>query len=135
MTETEIVATLVVRDQDRLLLVQQRKPSSFGRWGYPGGHIEPGETLEGALEREIAEEIGANVTEYRPLRVDRKKNVRGHDFEHHAYIGSIEGGITILPEELIGFGWFTLSDLEHMRDQLRDSFILDIARDVFENDQ
>ncbi|BBF45331.1 hypothetical protein lbkm_4098 [Lachnospiraceae bacterium KM106-2] len=32
-------------------------------WGYPGGMVEPGETLEEALHREIKEETGVNVRE------------------------------------------------------------------------
>lgn len=38
----------------RVLLIQDR----FGRWTFPKGHIEPGETAEQAAVREIREETG-----------------------------------------------------------------------------
>lgn len=42
----------------RVLLVQRRNPPDAGLWGYPGGHVEWGETVEQAAVRELAEETG-----------------------------------------------------------------------------
>ncbi len=56
-----VAATLV--DRDGRLLVQQRPEglSMAGLWEFPGGKIEPGETPEQALIRELAEELGIDV--------------------------------------------------------------------------
>lgn len=48
----------VVRCDDRLLLVQRGKQPNKGQWGYPGGHVELGETAFQAAERELREETG-----------------------------------------------------------------------------
>lgn len=51
------VGAVCVRDA-RLLLVRRGRPPGLGRWSLPGGRLEPGETLERAVRRELAEETG-----------------------------------------------------------------------------
>ncbi|NEL27756.1 MAG: NUDIX domain-containing protein, partial [Xanthomonas perforans] len=50
-------------DRDGRVLVQQRPPgtSMAGLWEFPGGKVEPGETPEAALIRELDEELGIAV--------------------------------------------------------------------------
>ena len=57
-----VVAAALIDGQGRVL-VQQRPPgkSLGGLWEFPGGKIEPGETPEAALVRELAEELGITV--------------------------------------------------------------------------
>lgn len=40
------------------LLVRRGTPPNLGLWGFPGGKIEPGETIAQAVEREMREETG-----------------------------------------------------------------------------
>jgi 8-oxo-dGTP diphosphatase len=44
-----------------LLLVERGSDPQTGKWSVPGGHVEPGETLAHAVERETREETGLAV--------------------------------------------------------------------------
>ena len=59
MDQLLVVAAALV-DADGRVLVQQRPADKTmaGLWEFPGGKVEPGETPEAALIRELAEEIG-----------------------------------------------------------------------------
>ncbi len=59
-----VVACALI-DADNRVLLTQRPPgkSLAGLWEFPGGKIEPGESPEAALIRELAEEIGITVRE------------------------------------------------------------------------
>jgi ADP-ribose pyrophosphatase YjhB (NUDIX family) len=45
----------------RLLLVQRGRDPGRGLWSIPGGRVEPGESEDAALRREVAEETGLTV--------------------------------------------------------------------------
>ncbi len=54
----EIIVRVVIRRDAHLLLARERTKA----WSFlPGGHVEPGERVEVALIREIAEELGAEA--------------------------------------------------------------------------
>ena len=47
---------------DKLLLIRRANPPGQGYWSIPGGHVEPGETWQEAVEREVLEETGLRAT-------------------------------------------------------------------------
>jgi len=60
-----VVAAALVDDLDDptvLLAARRAVPARLaGRWEFPGGKVDPGETAEDALHREIREELGVRV--------------------------------------------------------------------------
>jgi len=58
------VVCAVIRDPEGRILLARRAPGQHleGHWELPGGKVEPGESLEAALERELLEELRLVVT-------------------------------------------------------------------------
>jgi mutator protein MutT len=56
-----VVGAAVVRGGAVLAARRTRPPEAAGRWEFPGGKVEAGETPDDAIVREIAEELGCAV--------------------------------------------------------------------------
>ncbi|MEO7223703.1 MAG: (deoxy)nucleoside triphosphate pyrophosphohydrolase, partial [Devosia sp.] len=58
-----LVVACALVDADRRVLIAQRPPGKqlAGLWEFPGGKLEPGETPEAALIRELEEELGVST--------------------------------------------------------------------------
>ena len=57
-----LVVAAYIERRGRVLLSQRRADQSFPlAWEFPGGKVEPGETLAAALVREIREELGCTI--------------------------------------------------------------------------
>ena len=55
------VGAVVLREDGAVLLVRRARPPAVGSWTLPGGKVEPGETPEQAIAREVLEETGLHV--------------------------------------------------------------------------
>jgi len=64
----EVAAAVMLRADGREFLLAQRPEGKVyaGYWEFPGGKVEPGETVRQALIRELQEELGITVTECSP---------------------------------------------------------------------
>jgi mutator protein MutT len=86
ISKTFHVSCGIIRKDDRILIAQ-RMPDSFleaNKWEFPGGKIEPGESPEQCLIREIKEELGISISVDRLLTKNThvyKKD--GKDMEVH----------------------------------------------------
>ena len=58
------VKALVYDGEGRILLIQRSMSSKHyaGQWDLPGGKVDPGETFDAALVREIKEETGLDIS-------------------------------------------------------------------------
>ncbi len=72
-----VSAAALVRSDGRLLLAQRPEGKTMaGLWEFPGGKIEAGESPQGALVRELKEELGLGVSE---------SDMEPFSFASHAY--------------------------------------------------
>lgn len=55
------VVAAVIRSEDKILATARGYGEFKGQWEFPGGKIEPGETPQEALVREIQEELDVKV--------------------------------------------------------------------------
>jgi 8-oxo-dGTP pyrophosphatase MutT (NUDIX family) len=81
-----VVGLLRAKTQPELVLVVSRQVDG-GRYGLPGGKVEPGETLEQALSREMAEEVGIVLRESRAIFGAPTRRHYTHVYEILAYDG------------------------------------------------
>lgn len=66
----------------------------YDHYKLPGGCVEPGETLEQALRREIAEEVGASIRDTKCLGVVKSHLARyNEDCSQHYFTAKIDGEI------------------------------------------
>ena len=56
-----IVGGIIEKD-GKILLVQEKKKSCYGKWNIPAGHLEPNESIMHGAIREIKEETGMEIT-------------------------------------------------------------------------
>ena len=62
------VAIAIIRRGDQILVCQRKEDDSFGGyWEFPGGKLEPGETLQECIVREIREELNIQVLPLKQL--------------------------------------------------------------------
>ncbi|MEG8276719.1 (deoxy)nucleoside triphosphate pyrophosphohydrolase [Streptomyces sp. AHA2] len=62
MSERIVVVGAALIEDGQLLAARRSAPVELaGRWELPGGKVEPGETPEAALERELREELGVDA--------------------------------------------------------------------------
>jgi 8-oxo-dGTP diphosphatase len=65
-TPIGVAVAILRRDDGRILLGQRSEAKSYPlKWEFPGGKVEPGETPEEALARELNEELGIEIADAR----------------------------------------------------------------------
>jgi len=72
-----VVAGVIVRDGRFLAARRSETMAWAGFWEFPGGKVEPGETLEEALKRELHEELSIAIDAFSLWKVKDKKVTGG----------------------------------------------------------
>jgi 8-oxo-dGTP diphosphatase len=128
------VVAAVIEQQGRFLITQRRTTGVLaGLWEFPSGKVEPGETDEAALRRELQERVGVDVnvggsTAHRTHRYD------GYVVELVLYRASITHSQEPRPIRVADVRWVAPQELENYAfppaDQATTDLLLGINRDT-----
>lgn len=112
-----MVACGAIIEEDGKLLLQQRADN--GLWGFHGGSLEIGETLEETLIREVKEELNINITKCHLF-----KTYTGKDFlftypngdvvyivDNIFVVDSYEGELKASDDEVKSLQWFEINQV------------------------
>ena len=107
-----VVAAVIERSDRRLLIGQRRRgDTSPLKWEFPGGKVEPGETAEAALARELKEELGANLQKCAPIgRVVHKYAEAPDQLEILFFAAAISDG-ELTPRSFESIAWVLPKEL------------------------
>ena len=68
----QVAVGVLIRGDGAFLLTSRPEGKVYaGYWEFPGGKVEPGESIEQALRRELIEEIGVTIGAAQPWRVEQ----------------------------------------------------------------
>lgn len=137
-----IVAAAIVdnlHNPSWLLCCQRSAPESIrGKWELPGGKVEPGESVENALRRELKEELGVEVAIGSQIKAS--PDVHGASpqgdwpiLNNHimrVFIVQITKGTPALLENHLAIQWRALDDLDVLPWIGPDKPIIDALLDV-----
>lgn len=141
----EGVRALVLDPDDRILLVRFVNPESGEEfWATPGGGIDPGETLEDALKRELREETGLADVELGPVVWTRRhvfpwggRTLDQSERIALVRVSAFEPQPLLTAEQLVDEGvhelrWWTLDELESARANFAPRRIVRFLRQLLE---
>ena len=127
--DPKLVATVVIEDAGKVLMVRRATEPGLGLWSFPGGYVDRGEVVERAAAREVLEETG--------FKVDIRGLVGLFSEESHpvvlaAFHGRVVDGHVDAGHEVSEVGFFRLDQLPPLAFP-RDVKVLEAWRTLRDN--
>jgi ADP-ribose pyrophosphatase YjhB (NUDIX family) len=115
-----LAVSTLVRNRGRVLLVKRGRPPLEGYWAFPGGRVEPGETLLAAAEREVREETGVIVDGMRQIDTVEiiRRNAAGGVESHFVLLvfgAEFKSGTPVAGDDAADALWVPSADLPALR--------------------
>lgn len=111
-TKVNLQVSVALIQRSNKIFIQRRQHGGLmgGLWEFPGGKIEAGESPEGALHREIKEELGITLTNVQPF-LKIKHAYTKYLVDLHCFTADHEGGEIVLTAAQES-QWVPLEELE-----------------------
>jgi mutator protein MutT len=104
----------ILTDGEQILLIRRGHEPEAGRWSIPGGRVEPGETDQQALVREVREETGLEVTAGPLVGAVHRAAPGGRVLVIRDYMASITGGTLAAGDDADDARWFSVHELHSL---------------------
>jgi len=108
------VGAIITDAAGRLLLIKRGHEPEAGRWSLPGGRIEPGESDQQALVREVREETGLAVTPGRLVGTVDRPQPDGRVLVIRDYAAEVTGGDLTAGDDAAGARWVSLPGFDEL---------------------
>jgi 8-oxo-dGTP diphosphatase len=100
---------------DKIILIKRSTPPFVGYWALPGGRVDPGETVEQTIVREVKEETGLDITVVSKIGEYHEQGVQG-GFEYDYYpafflVKRVGGEIKRQESEIEEIKLFSVNDI------------------------
>jgi 8-oxo-dGTP diphosphatase len=106
------VVAAVISKEGKYLITQRRGSAVLpGLWEFPGGRVEPGETDEIALKREVRERLGIDVV-VKERMARRHHEYEGYSVELSLYEATLEPGADLAPVRVADFKWVASDEFD-----------------------
>lgn len=130
--QPKLAAIAVVIHEGSVLLVRRKKEPDAGRWGFPGGHVDPGETALAAAVRELAEETSVRAV---PERYLTNLDIIVHDdagaLRFHFLLAAVlcryESGVPVAADDVSDAAWFVMSEVAQLDTSANVLKVIDLA--------
>jgi 8-oxo-dGTP diphosphatase len=116
-------AGVIIKQEEKYLLIQEAKEEARGLWNVPAGRPMDGESIDQTAIREIKEETGYDIELIRDL--GEWPSTIHVGVYRKLFLGKIIGGVLeTVTEDTIDAQWFTKEEIYSMKDQLRDEWVV-----------
>ena len=105
-------AVAILQSNNRILICQRRRGSSYElRWEFPGGKLEPGESITDCLKRELREELSLDIGSIGRTETMINHYSDGNSFEvTYCFVDRFSG--TPVNNSFEAIRWVTVSELQ-----------------------
>jgi len=108
-----VVASVIIPYSDKFIFVKTKKD---GKWGIPGGRVEPFEDIRIAAPREVSEEVGLEVVLENLIALQYHRSERQHPIFNTTYSSRIIEGIPRImePDKIEEMEFFSLKEIREI---------------------